>query len=257
MNELKIFKFNDSEVRTTLINNEVYFVGKDIADVLGYSDLNKAIAMHVDEEDKLNDKSSLSLGQRGGWLINESGLYSLVLSSKLPQAKEFKHWVTKEVLPSIRKNGGYIANQENLTDEEIVANSLVVAERIIARKNAELEQKAKQIEEMQKLCNYADVVLRCPSLVDVTTIAQDYGLSAFAFNKELYELGIQHRVGKRWIINSKYLQGGYVQSETFTYEDKKGIKQARTLTKWTQKGRLFLYEKLKENGLLPLIERTE
>ena len=103
MNELKIFEHPDfGKIRTVTIDDEPYFVGKDIAGVLGYADLNKAIAMHVDEEDKLNDKTSSSLGQRGGWLINESGLYSLILGSKLPGAKKFKRWVTSEVLPSIR-----------------------------------------------------------------------------------------------------------------------------------------------------------
>lgn len=95
------------EIRTLDRNGEPWFVGKDIAAVLGYSDTNKAIGMHVDEEDKLNDKTALSLGQRGGWFINESGLYSLVLSSKLPTAKKFKRWVTSEILPSIRRHGMY------------------------------------------------------------------------------------------------------------------------------------------------------
>ena len=109
MQELQIFQNNSfGEIRTMQIDNEIWFVGKDVASALGYSDTNKAIAMHIDEEDKLNDKMASSLGQRGGWLINESGLYSLILSSKLPTAKEFKRWVTNEVLPSIRKTGSYI-----------------------------------------------------------------------------------------------------------------------------------------------------
>lgn len=109
MNELQIFKNADfGEIRTTVIDDEPWFVGKDVAQILGYSDLNKAIYMHVDEEDKLNDKTSSSLGQRGGWLINESGVYALVFSSKMPRAKEFKRWVTAEVLPSIRKHGAYM-----------------------------------------------------------------------------------------------------------------------------------------------------
>ena len=99
MNELTIFKNEDfGEVRTILINDEPYFVGKDITEILGYQNASKAISDHVDEEDKLNNDSLLSLGQRGGWLINESGLYSLILSSKLPSAKKFKRWVTSEGL---------------------------------------------------------------------------------------------------------------------------------------------------------------
>lgn len=108
MNELQIFSNEEfGEIRTVTIDGEPWFVGKDVAESLGYADPNKAIAMHVDEEDKLNDKTASSLGQRGGWLINESGLYSLILSSKLKSAKRFKHWVTSEVLPSIRKTGQY------------------------------------------------------------------------------------------------------------------------------------------------------
>lgn len=111
MNENKLEVYSNVEfgaVRTLTIEGEPYFVGKDVAEILGYADTNKAIAMHVDDEDKLNDKTALSLGQRGGWLINESGLYSLILSSKLPNAKKFKRWVTAEVLPAIRKHGAYM-----------------------------------------------------------------------------------------------------------------------------------------------------
>ena len=108
MGQLKIFENEEfGQIRTVMRDGEVWFVGKDVAEILGYVDPNKAIAMHVDEEDKLNDKMASSLGQRGGWLINESGLYGLILSSKLPSARKFKHWATSEVLPAIRKTGIY------------------------------------------------------------------------------------------------------------------------------------------------------
>lgn len=109
-NELQVFNNPEfGEIRTIEIEGEPWFVGKDVAAALGYSDTNKALAMHVDDEDKLNDKTALSLGQRGGWLINESGVYALIFSSKLPGAKKFKRWVTSEVLPAIRKTGTYTA----------------------------------------------------------------------------------------------------------------------------------------------------
>lgn len=113
MNELKIFENAEfGQVRTVAIDNEPWFVGKDVADALGYSDTNKAVAMHVEEEDKkLNDKSSSSFGQRGATLINESGLYALIFGSKLESAKQFKHWVTSEVLPAIRKHGAYAVDE--------------------------------------------------------------------------------------------------------------------------------------------------
>lgn len=113
MNEI-VEVFNSVEfgsIRTTKINNDIYFVGKDVADALGYVDTNKAVSMHVDDEDKkLNDKTSPSFGQRGATLINESGLYSLVLSSKLESAKRFKRWITAEVLPALRRTGNYALN---------------------------------------------------------------------------------------------------------------------------------------------------
>lgn len=124
MSELQIFENADfGSVRTLMINDAPYFVGKDVAEILGYSNLNEAIQDHVDEEDKLNSKTlssfTFDLGQRGGWLINESGLYSLILSSKMPNAKKFKHWVTAEVLPSIRKHGAYMTPE---TLEQAILN---------------------------------------------------------------------------------------------------------------------------------------
>ena len=114
MNSIKIFENAEfGSIRTTTVNGEVMFVGKDITDILGYANSSKALSDHVDDEDKLNNDSLSSLGQRGGWLINESGLYSLILSSKMPNAKKFKHWVTSEVLPSIRRTGSYQAPQSN------------------------------------------------------------------------------------------------------------------------------------------------
>lgn len=152
MNNLKIFENKEfGEIRTVIGNGEPWFVGKDVADILGYADPNKAIAMHVDEDDKLNDKTSSSLGQRGGWLINESGLYSLIISSKLPNAKKFKKWVTSEVLPSIRKNGGYIVGQDTMSDDELMARALQVAQNKILERD-------KQIETMKPKAIFADAV---------------------------------------------------------------------------------------------------
>lgn len=133
MNELKIFEHPDfGTVRTVEIDGEPWLVGKDVAEALGYSNPSKALSDHVDPEDKLNNETLVSLGQRGGWLINESGLYSLVLSSKLPGAKKFRRWITSEVLPSIRKNGGYLHGQETMSDEELMAKALLAAKRTIA-----------------------------------------------------------------------------------------------------------------------------
>ena len=144
MNDIQMFNNPEfGQIRTIDHDGEPWFVGKDVAAALGYSDVNKAIAMHVDDEDKLNDKSSSSLGQRGGWVINESGLYSLVLSSKLPTAKKFKRWVTSEVIPSIRKHGGYLTPDKV---EELLINPDAVIKMLTAIKD---EREARQAAEMQ------------------------------------------------------------------------------------------------------------
>lgn len=127
------------ELRTVEINGEPWFVGKDVAEALGYNEPHKAIQRHVDKDDGMKRPVTDSTGRKQEtWLINESGLYSLILSSKLPSAKEFKHWVTSEVLPSIRKNGAYIRNQENMTPAEIVARGLIAAQNIINEKEKEI-----------------------------------------------------------------------------------------------------------------------
>ena len=151
---LKVFENEEfGQVRATTINNEPWFVGKDIATVLGYRDVSSAILSHVDEEDRVNSKTqgcfAVELGQRGSWLINESGLYSLILSSKLPNAKKFKRWVTSEVLPSIRKTGGYIPHDENMSDDEIMARALLVAQKTIEEKSKLLQQAKETIEDMK------------------------------------------------------------------------------------------------------------
>lgn len=155
-NTLKVFENKEfGKVRTVVINDEPWFVGKDVADALGYKNTKDALASHVDSEDKnilqRSGNTTFEIPNRGLVIINESGLYSLILSSKLPKAKEFKHWVTSEVLPSIRKNGGYIAGQETLSDAELMAKALLVAQRTIENKN-------KQITEMKPKAEFYDTV---------------------------------------------------------------------------------------------------
>lgn len=139
----EVITFNNEEfgsVRCMSIDNEPWFVGKDVATALGYSNSRKAIQDHVDEEDKGVTKRDTLGGKQNMTIINESGLYSLILHSKLPSAKKFKHWVTSTVLPSIRKNGGYIQNQENLSETEILANAVLVAQKVIEEKNQKILQ---------------------------------------------------------------------------------------------------------------------
>lgn len=156
MNELKQFNFENNQVRTLLINDEPWFVGKDVAEILEYTNTAKAIRDHVDEEDKLTERIVLSGQNREVIFINESGLYSLVLSSKLPSAKKFKRWVTSEVLPQIRKTGSYATPQ--LTGEELMAKALIEAKSVLERQN-------KQIIEMKPKALFADTVAASDSSI--------------------------------------------------------------------------------------------
>ena len=156
MNDITIFNHPEfGTVRTVEINGESYFVGKDVATILGYQNASKALIDHVDDEDKLNNETLSSLGQRGGWLINESGLYSLILSSKLPKAKEFKRWVTSEILPSIRKHGAYMTPE---TIEEALTNPDFIIKLATSLKEEQEKNKQLQLEnkKMKPKADYFD-----------------------------------------------------------------------------------------------------
>lgn len=159
MNEFQIFKNSEfGEVRIVTIESEPYFVGKDVTDILGYQNGSRDINRHVDEEDRQKAMFFDGTQDKETIIINESGLYSLIISSKLPNAKKFKRWVTSEVLPSIRKNGGYIANQENLSEDELLANAVMVAQRIIEKQKQALGKKDMQIQAQAPKVLFADAV---------------------------------------------------------------------------------------------------
>ena len=169
-NEVKIFENEEfGSVRTMEINGEPYFVGKDVAEILGYANTSKALIDHVDDEDKLNNETLSSLGQRGGWLINESGLYSLILSSKLPTAKKFKRWVTSDVLPAIRKTGSYsIQNKpDSYTIEDPAARARRWAEEYEEKKALEAK-----IEEQKPLVEYAEHIQASKDVIDMKSMAK-------------------------------------------------------------------------------------
>lgn len=259
---MEIITFKNAEfgsVRTITINNEPYFVGKDVAEILGYTNPSKALTDHVDDEDKLNNESLSSLGQRGGWLINESGLYSLILSSKLPSAKKFKQWVTADVLPSIRKHGMYATDELlNNPDFAISVFRQLKAEREENQKLQMVNQQQEQIiGELQPKANYVDVILDNKGLVTITQIAKDYGMSGSRMNKLLNDYGVQYKQSGQWLLYSKYHNMGYTHSKTIEITRSNGIRDVAMETKWTQKGRLFIYELLKNNGIMPIIEREE
>ena len=260
MNELEIFQNDEfGAVRTTTINDEPWFVGKDVAEILGYSNSTKAMQDHIDTEDmSFNDSLKLSR-QSGVWLINESGLYSLILSSKLPTAKKFKRWVTSEVLPAIRKHGMYATDELiNNPDIAIAAFTALKEEKEKAKKLAEtIAVKEQQISELRPKASYYDVVLNCKDLVSITEIAKDYGKSGRWLNEKLHDLKIQFKQGNKiWLLYQKYANKGYTSTKTQTYNGNDGEVHTKVHTYWTQKGRLFIYDLLKMHDILPLIELT-
>jgi prophage antirepressor-like protein len=258
MNDLQVFNYEGASVRVIDRDGEPWFVGKDVAEVLGYSNPSKALIDHVDEEDKLNNDSLSSLGQRGGWLINDSGLYSLILSSRLPGARQFKRWVTSEVLPSIRKHGIYATP---ITIDRIL-NDPDLGIRLFTQLKEEREKRAalettvavqtQQIAEMNPKATYYDTVLQCKDLVTITRIAKDFRLSAQALNRILAEKKVQFKQGDMWVLYQKYAEKGYTQSKTYTYGTEN--EHAKMHTLWTQAGRLFIYDLLKADGILPTVE---
>ena len=273
MNELKIFENPEfGEMRSIRIDGEAWLAGKDVANILGYADPSSAVSKHVDDE----DKTTLPIRQDGSnyqtnmTFINESGVYALVFSSKLPTAKKFKRWVTSEVLPSIRKHGAYMT-------EQTVEKALTSPDFLIQlATNLKKEQKARQeaeaksyklenevvglnekISELKPKADYVDRILKSTSLVTTTQIAKDYGMGAPTFNKKLKELKVQHNVGGQWVLTYKYQGKGYASSETIEVEKKDGSTKTVMHTKWTQKGRLFLHDFLKKHNIIPLIEQVQ
>ena len=168
MNELQNFNFNGSKVRGVLIENTPWLVGKDVTEILGYKNSSKSIKDHVDDEDKLNNKSLSSLGQRGGWLINESGFYSLVFGSRMPFAKQFKRWVTHEVLPAIRKHGAYMTDQKAF---DVVHNESGLAD-LLQQAADQLKQKDIQIAEMKPKALFADAITESDTSILVGDLAK-------------------------------------------------------------------------------------
>ncbi|PTO37254.1 phage antirepressor [Enterococcus mundtii] len=247
MNAPQIFIFEQNEVRTILVNDEPYFVGKDVADILGYRNGSRDINRHVDEEDRQNYQNGTFESPRGLTIINESGLYSLILSSKLPNAKKFKRWVTSEVLPTIRKTGSYTNVPQTFAQALRLAADL-------EEKNQLLEQ---QIAEYEPKISYLDTILSSTDTVATSQIAADYGMSAIALNKLLNHLGVQHKISGQWILYRKHMNQGYTKSHTTEIPKADGGVKIVMNTKWTQKGRVFIYNLLIAEGYFPQMDLEE
>ena len=216
--KIQIFKNKEfGEIRTCQVNNQIMFVGKDVAKALGYADQQKAIKMHVDNEDKLTRQIVVSGQKRSVILINESGLYALILSSKLEQAKAFKRWVTSEVLPQIRMTGGYIPTRDGdgrpLTDEEIVDRACDILGKTIRLANA-----------------------RCEDCLTATQVARLWGMDVVSFNNLLSSMGIQRRKGGRWQLCEALQDKGLTIERNFLCFSLKGKKRTMRYMVWTPAG---------------------
>lgn len=256
MNKLTIFNYEGNTVRTVMKDGNPWWVLKDVCSVLEIGNSRDVMA-RLDSDEKGVDIIDTPGGKQEVSIINESGLYSVILVSRKPEAKKFKRWVTHEVLPSIRRHGLY-ATDELLANPDFLIQALqeLKAERA---KNVELTTtisiQEQQIAEMKPKASYYDVVLNCKDAVSITTIAKDYGKSGRWFNEYLHNLGVQFRQGKIWLLYQKYAQHGYTTTKTHTYLGNDGTMHSKVHTYWTQKGRLFIYELLKDHGILPLIEQ--
>lgn len=259
MNELKIFSNEEfGAIRVTEQGGEPWFVGKDVAAVLGYAKPRNAIATHVDAEDKVALKQGTLGGEQEMTIINESGLYSLILSSKLPKAKQFKHWVTADVLPAVRKHGVYAIDDVLKNPDMLIAALTSLKEE--REKSSALTQlvavQNQQISELRPKASYYDIILQCKDVVSITVIAKDYGWSAKRMNRYLHDKGVQFKQGgKIWLLYQQYAERGYTHTKTSTHMGRDGEQRIDVHTYWTQAGRVFIYELLRQDGIVPVMER--
>lgn len=236
MNDLQIFK-NDTfgQVRILEKDNELWFVAKDVCDCLEIKNTTDALKRLDNDE-----RSRFNLGRQGETnIVNEYGLYNLVLSSRKPEAKEFKRWITHDVIPQIRKTGTYSMNIPKSLPEALRAYANEV--ELHNATKAIVAQQEQQIAEFKPVKDYVDKILSSKSCLTITQIAADYGMSAQELNKILHEAGLQRKVGDQWILYKQHMAKGFTKSETFTFCRSDGRLDSKITTKWTQKGRLEIH----------------
>lgn len=262
-NNLQIFENKEfGKIRTIEENGKILFCGSDVAKILGYANAPDSLKKHCksdgiakyDSVDNLGRKNILSF-------ISEGNVYRLIAHSKLPNAEKFESWVFDEVLPTIRKHGAYMTDN---TIDKILLNpdfgiKLLMELKGEREKREDLEIKNKQQEqligELKPKADYTDKILHSKALVNINQIAKDYGMSARQMNKILFEKGIQYKQGNQWLLYKKYHDKGYTSSETINITHTDGTPDVVMRTKWTQKGRLFIYNLLKGDNIIPLIEK--
>ena len=216
---------------------EVMFCAKDVAEALGYTNTMKAVRDHVEEEDKLRERIVLSGQNREAVFINESGLYALILSSKLDSAKRFKHWVTGEVLPCIRKQGGYMEAQPGETDEMVLARALQIMQTAVQRRDEEIAR-------LKPRAEYADHVLDSITCVTTTQLAKELDMTAQELNRRLCEMQIQYWQSGQYMLYADYARMGLAKSRTHTHTLSSGTVLTEVYLVWTERGREFIHQLL-------------
>ena len=239
--EIQTFKHEQfGEIRTMVDEKgEPWFVGKDVARRLGYINPEKALRVHVDDEDKGVNEMGTPGGTQKVTFINESGLYSLVLSSKLPQAKAFKRWVTAEVLPQIRKTGGYIPLKDQdgreLSDLEIMCRAMEIMQKSI-------EQKEQLIADLQPKADYVDEVLDSVDCLTMTQVAKGLGMTVHDLTTRLLQDGIIYEQSGQYMLYAPYARRGLATCRTHTHRDLMGTVHTHTYLVWTERGKQFIHD---------------
>ena len=240
MNKIQIFQNVEFGAIRTMSNEqgETFFCAKDVCDALGYKRSRDAIDQHVEKDDAVKHRLIDSLGRKQfTTFINESGLYALILSSKLDSAKRFKHWVTAEVLPSIRKQGGYIVARPDETDEQVLARGILVM-------LATLQRRAEEIARLKPRADYADHVLDSVSCFTTTQIAKELDMTGCELNFLLRKLGIQYRQSGQYMLYADYARQGFAQSRTLCIRFSNGRVKTHHYLVWTERGREFIHQLL-------------
>ena len=216
---------------------EPWFCAKDVCDALGYDQTHKAVKRHVEEGDGTKRPTPTTSGIQQMLFINESGLYSLILGSKLESARRFKHWVTSEVLPSIRKQGGYMVAKADESDEVIVARALQIMQATLQRRDEEIAR-------LKPKADYADQVLDSVSCLTTTQVAKGMGMTAMELNRILCEKGIQYGQSGQYLLYASYARQGLAQNRTRTFLDLFGTVHTTSQLVWTEKGKEFIHQLL-------------
>ena len=242
-NTIQIFENKEFGAIRTMSDQQgnPLFCGKDVAEALGYKKPQEAINQHVDGDDSVKRGLIDALGRmQKAIFINESGLYALILSSKLDSARRFKHWVTSEVLPSIRKQGGYMVARADESDEVIMARALKIMQLALQRRD-------EQIAELQPKADYADHVLDAVSCFTTTQLAKGMGMTAIELNRILCQKGIQYGQSGQYMLYAHYARMGLAQNRISSYPDMFGTLHTSSRLVWTEKGRKFVYRLLNGN----------